>query len=149
MILLDSCAVLDILFGESDAVALSKFLDSERGSGVEVVFLPLTLLESSTVVSVRFKEGRTRNHSLKHYLNILKEFATMEIIGDMDSEIIVQAAQIKSEHAASMVDCYLIANAMKRGAEIVTSDSEILKYLPKKSKLRKITKKFSSVQWPH
>ena len=87
MILLDSCAVLDILFGESDAVALSKFLDSERASGVEVVFLPLTLLESSTVVSVRFKEGRTRNQSLKHYLNILKEFATMEIIGDMDTEI--------------------------------------------------------------
>ena len=147
MILLDSCAVLEIIFGDPDSQFLSEFLDNEQTNGNEVVFLPLTHLETSTVLAVRFKEKRIQKHNLKFYLNILQEFGHNIAVGDMAPSIILEAAQIKTEHAASMVDCYLIANALERNAEIVTCDPEILKYRPKRAKLRKISKKFSSVHW--
>lgn len=147
MILLDSCAVLEILFGESDSLLLSEFLDAEKENSNEIIFLPLTLLESSTVVAVRYKEKRIQKQTLSHYLNILQEFGQSLSVGDLASTLIMEAAQIKSEHAASMVDCYLIANAISRGAEIVTCDSEILKYWPKRAKSRKITKKFLAIHW--
>lgn len=147
MIILDSCVVLDILFNESDAEPLSKFIDDEQATGNDVVFLPLTLLESSSVVAVRFKEGRAKNRDLHYYLKILREFGENTVLGDLTPELIVEAAKIKFEHAASMVDCYLIANAQARNAEILTSDSEILKFLRKKATIRKITKKFSTIRW--
>ena len=147
MIILDSCTVLEILFAENDAVVLSTFLDNEQALGNEVVFLPLTQLERSTVISVRYKEGRVKRHGLTHYLDFLQEFATSGTPGDLTSAIIKEAARIKSEHAASMVDCYLMANAMARHAEILTSDGEILKYLPKRSRIRKVTKRFAAIRW--
>jgi hypothetical protein len=48
---------------------------------------------------------------------------------------------------ASMVDCYLIANALHRDAEVVTADPEILGFRPKRSKVRKITKRYSAIKW--
>jgi len=147
MILLDSCAVLDILFGEVDAEPLSIFLDAEQSNGTEVVFLPLTLLESSSVVAIRFKEKNVKNLDLDYYLEQLIGFSTHGINDDLTTEIIAEAARIKAVHAASMVDCYLIANSLRRGAEIVTADAEILKYQPKRARIRKLTKKYSTIKW--
>jgi predicted nucleic acid-binding protein len=147
VIFLDSCAVLEILFDGTDASDLSKYLDEQNALGVEIVFLPLTLLESSTVVAVRYKEKKIKEHSVSHYIKILQEFSQAVSVGDMSQDIILSAAQIKSEHAASMVDCYLIANAIAKDAEIVTCASEILKYWPQRAKLNKVTKRFSKIRW--
>ena len=148
MIILDSCAVLDIVFGERLAKSLSEFLDQEQAKGGEIVFLPLTALECSSVVSVRYKERKSNIHDLDYYLGVIRDFGSVSIQGDLSEDIIVQAAKIKSTHAASMVDCYLIANAMARSAEIVTADQEILKFRSKTSKVRKINQKFSAIKWP-
>ena len=147
MIILDSCVVLDIVFGESHATSLSEFLDKEQSNGREIVFLPLTVLESSSVVAVRFKEGKSKIHDLDYYLDILRDFGAVTTQGDLSEAIIVESAKIKATHAASMVDCYLIANAVSRGAEIITADHEILKYRSKGAKIRKINKKFSGIKW--
>ncbi len=148
MIILDSCAVLDIVFGEAQATSLTEFLDREQANGRDIVFLPLTVLESFSVVAVRFKEGKSKIHDLDYYLGIIRDFGSVTTLGDLSSDIIVESAKIKATHAASMVDCYLIANAVARGAEIITADQEILKFRSKSSKTRKINKKFSGIKWP-
>ena len=148
MIILDSCAVLDIVFGEAQATSLTEFLDREQANGRDIVFLPLTVLESFSVVAVRFKEGKSKIHDLDYYLGIIRDFGSVTTLGDLSSDIIVESAKIKATHAASMVDCYLIANAVARGAEIITADQEILKFRSKSSKTIKINKKFSGIKWP-
>jgi predicted nucleic acid-binding protein len=147
MIILDSCVVLDIVFGEPQATSLTEFLDQEQASGRDIVFLPLTVLESSSVVAVRYKEGKSKIHDLDYYLGIIRDFGSVTTHGDLSEDIIVDAAKIKSIHAASMVDCYLIANAIARGAEIITADQEILKFRSKSAKIRKLNKKFSAIKW--
>ena len=97
---------------------------------------------------MRFKEGKSKIHDLDYYLGIIRDFGSVTTLGDLSSDIIVESAKIKATHAASMVDCYLIANAVARGAEIITADQEILKFRSKSSKTRKINKKFSGIKWP-
>ena len=148
MIILDSSSVLDIVFGEAKATSLTEILDREQANGRDIVFLPLTVLESFSVVAVRFKEGKSKIHDLDYYLGIIRDFGSVTTLGDLSSDIIVESAKIKATHAASMVDCYLIANAVARGAEIITADQEILKFRSNSSKTRKINKKFSGIKWP-
>ena len=147
MILLDSCVVLDILFDEPDAASLSDFLDSEQTKGVDVVFLSLSLLETSSVTAVRHKEGKIPAGDLDDYLAKLATFQAITIADDLTQDLIAEAARIKSDHAASMVDCYLIANAIHRRAEILTADREIFSYNSRRAKVRKVTKRYAAIKW--
>lgn len=147
MILLDSCAVLDIIFDAEGADELAKILDYLQTKGEEIVFLKLTLLESSTVIAIRYKEKKICKQPLSLYLEKLATFQTEMIQDDLSQEVITEAAMIKSVHAASMVDCYLIANARLRQSEIITADQEILRYDPSHAKTRKLTQRFSGIMW--
>lgn len=147
MILLDSCAVLHIIFGETEAAELAKALDTLQAKGQEIVFLNLVLLESSTVVAIRYKENKRPTHPLSVYLEKLAAFQAITINDDLSRGLIAQAASIKAEHAASMVDCYLMANARHRHAEIITADQEILSYDSHHAKIRKLTEHFSGIKW--
>lgn len=147
MIILDSCVVLDIIFDENESGKLSVKLDEFQTKGQEVVFLNLTLLESSAVVAIRYKENKCPTLPLSDYLSKLALFQPLAIHDDLSKEIIAKAAQIKASHAASMVDCYLIANAQVRQAEIITADQEILSYDVHRAKVRKITERFSGISW--
>jgi predicted nucleic acid-binding protein len=147
MIYLDSCAVLDMLFDENEAHKLSKYLDLQQSAGKDVLLLDLNLLESACVVAVRFKEGKNKSLDLDDCLAYLDRFQTRYLNVQESSSIILEAARIKSEHAASMVDCYLIAKAVKDKAEVITADAEILKYRSKRANIHKITTRHSSIRW--
>jgi predicted nucleic acid-binding protein len=148
MILLDSCVVLDILFGADEAEQLSQYLDHAQDKGEEIAFLNLCTLESASVIAVRFKEKKLPlKESIDKYLEKLLLFQTPGICDDLTPDLIAEAARIKAAHGASMVDCYLIANAQRRKAEIITADKEILTYTPHRAKLRKITSRFSGIRW--
>lgn len=148
MILLDSCAIFEILFGSEDAEAIATLLEKAQSKDIEVVVPPLVRLESSTVAAVRFKEGRfPKLESFDEVLIAMGALRTGPLPDDMSLAFIEEAARIKSAYAASMVDCYLIANAMARNAEIITADKEILEYNPTRSKIRKVGKRFASVSW--
>lgn len=122
MILLDSCAVLEILWGGEDAARIAGFLDGEQAKGTEIVFPRLALLEASSVLSVRYKEGRiSRGSSLEEDLATLASFVVHPTGDDLSIEVIREAALIQFVHAASMVDCYLIADSLRRKAEILSA----------------------------
>ena len=148
MILLDSCAVLEILWGGAEARELSEYLDAEELQGVEIVFLNLALLESCSAVAIRHKERQgPRSGAFEADLATVAGFQTQPIADDLTPEIIMEAARIKLHHAASMVDCYLIANALHRKAAIISSDSEVLEYNAQRATVRRITSRFSSIHW--
>ena len=147
MILLDSCAILNILLGETGASTLSDFLDSEQSKGNEVALLSLVLLEVSSAIAVRFKEERLADGELPDYLDRLKPFQNYLIYDDLTPDIIAHSANIKAIHSASMVDCCLISNAIRRNAEIATCDPEILNYSKQNAKHRRITEQFKTIQW--
>lgn len=148
MILLDSCAILEILFGSEDAEAVVILLEKAQSKGVDVIVPPLIRLETSAVAAVRFKEGRFPGHeSFDEVLAAIHALRTGPLLDDMSTTLIEEAARIMATHSASMVDCYLIANAMARNSEIVTADREILEYNPSRAKIRKIGKRFATVSW--
>ena len=148
MILLDSCAILEILFGGADAVALVEFLDKAQAKGSQIIIPPLIRLECSVVSAVRFKEGRFVNHeSLADVLSSIHAIRTGPLDNDLSNDITEAAAHIKAEHSASMVDCYLIANAMARRAEVLTADAEIIDFRSSRAKRRRVGKRFAAMTW--
>ena len=148
MILLDSCVILEILWGAEDAGELSYFLDVEQEKGSEIVVLNLVALEASSVISVRYKQGRLpRSSNLEDDLSKVAAFQIHTVEDDLTIDTIREAARIKFEHSASMVDCYLIANAQRRKAEIISADREILAYKSREAYIRKISNRFSSIRW--
>jgi hypothetical protein len=65
----------------------------------------------------------------------------------MTQETIREAARVKFDHAASMVDCFLIAYALEFEAAILTADSGILRYAPKRAKTTNVGKRFKTITW--
>jgi len=148
VILLDSCAIFEILFGSEDAEAIATLLEKAQSKDIDVVVPPLIRLESSTVAAVRFIEGRfPALDSFDDVLAAMDALRTGPLPDDMSIALIEEAARIKAVHAASMVDCYLIANAMARNSEIITADKEILEYNPTRARIRKVGKRFATVSW--
>jgi predicted nucleic acid-binding protein len=148
VILLDSCSILEILFAGSDAVALVDFLDKAQAKGALVILPPLIRLECSVVSAVRFKEGKFINHeTLADVLSSIDAIRTGPLDNDLTTEITEAAAHIKAEHGASMVDCYLIANAILRRAEVLTADAEIIDFRPARAKKRRVGKRFAAMSW--
>lgn len=148
MILLDSCAVLEILWDGPDADVLSTAFSAEQDRDVPIIFPALALLETSAVIAVRHKQGKvSRSASLDEDLDAVASFQVNVLSDDLSPELVRRAARIKADHAASTVDCYLIANSMARGAGIATADREILSFMPKRAKIRKISQRFAVVSW--
>ncbi len=147
MILLDSCAIFEILFAGPDAKALAKFL--EDCQAVDPIALPpLVRLECSTVAAVRYKEGRfPSQQSFDEVLEAIDAFGVLTLDDDLNADISIAAARIKVAHAASMVNCYLIANAIARRGSILTADKEITGYLRNHAKIRKVGRLFSVISW--
>jgi len=148
VILLDSCAILEILWGAEDADALAESLDVEQERGSEVVVLNPVALEASSVIAVRYKQGRLpRISNFEDDLAKVAAFQMHTVEDDLTAETIREAARIKSEYSASMVDCYLIASALRRKADVISADKEILGYKSRAAHIRKIGKRFSSIRW--
>jgi predicted nucleic acid-binding protein len=127
---------------------IRTLLEKAQSKDIEVVVPPLIRLESATVAAVRFKEGRFPHlESFDDVLAAMDALRTRHLADDMSLALIEEAARIKSVYAASMVDCYLIANAIARNSEILTADREILDYMPARAKLRKLGKRFATVSW--
>ena len=148
MILLDSCCVLEIMLNGPCAATLSSFLDKEQDKGKTVHLPGLVRLEISSVAAVRYKEGRFPEPlSLDAILAAIDRFPCHSSTNELSKTIIEEAARIKAEHAASMVDCYLLAQARESRSEILTSDPEILGYLPQRARRREAAGKFAAVRW--
>ena len=148
MILLDSCCVLEILLNGPSATALSSFLDKEQEKGKTIHLLRLVRLEISAVAAVRYKEGRFPDTlSLDAILAAIDRFPCSLSSNELSKDIIEEASRIKAGYAASMVDCYLIAHAHGSRSEVLTSDPEILGYLPQRAKRREVAGKFAAVRW--
>ena len=148
MILLDSCCVLEILLNGPSAATLSSFLDKEQEKGKTVHTLGLVRLEISAAAAVRYKEGRFPEPlSFDAILAAIDRFPCHSSSIELSKNIIEEASRIKAEYAASMIDCYLIAHARESHSEILTSDPEILGYLPQRARRREAAGKFATVRW--
>ncbi|MBF0441230.1 MAG: PIN domain-containing protein [Oligoflexales bacterium] len=148
MILLDSCCVLEILLDGPSARHLSKFLDKEQDKGNVIHLSRLVRLETSAVAAVRYKERRFPvSLTLDAILAAIDRLPCDMSADELSRSLIEEAARIKSEHAASMVDCYLLAYAHEFHAEILTADKEILTYMQHRAKSRSVAGHFAAVLW--
>lgn len=148
MILLDSCCLLEILWGGGDAVPLARFLDREQGKDVPVAILNLVALETSCVISVHHRGRRAKGRgSIDDDLDAVSAFDAVRIADDMTPSLVRRAARIKYEHAASMVDCLLIAYALEVGGQVLSADPDISRYNPQKLVVNAVGQRFKAIRW--
>lgn len=147
MILLDSCCVLAILLDEKDGENLSLFLNSTVKSKRIISVPQFIKLEVCTVLAKRSKEKKL-NIDIEKDLEAVFTFPTHQLHTGFSNEIIKKAALIKQKHAASMIDCLLIALAQTSKASVLTADKEFLNFSKSTSVKENISGLFKLISWP-
>jgi ribonuclease VapC len=117
---LDSWAVLAWLDGEEPAAeAVSRAIERERPA-----------ISWMNLVEVHYRT--TRDHGRQEADQVLAELRP-QISEDLPGIAAMRAvASLKAEHPIALADCFAIALAAEKGAELLTGDPEIIeaKQLP-------------------
>ena len=104
------------------------------------------MLECANVIAVRYKEGLVKGDFTKD-IELLFNYNNNSSVNEISLALIKETALIKRKHAASMIDCFLLAYANESRAGIITCDPEILNYNKKEQKRQKVSGSFSLVEW--
>ncbi len=114
---LDSYSLLAYLEGEAGSDKMIEIFRIARDSGRALLF---SVVNWGEVYYITLREaGRERAEEVAHLISTLP----VQII-PADLELTKQAAVFKSKHRMSYADCFAVALAKQRKAELVTGDKE-------------------------
>ena len=119
-ILFDSYSLLKYAQDESGADQVELLLRSAAKGSTKAYMSEINLGEVY-YLTIR----RIGLSAAKDYLEQVRQLPI--VVVSPSSEIIMQAAEIKAEHAISYVDCFAAATALSYSATIVTGDPEFKK----------------------
>lgn len=113
----DSYSLLAYIEGEGGAEKMIEVFQLARDSGRDLL---LSAVNWGEVYYITLREaGQERADQVAHLISSLP----IEII-PADLELTKQAAVFKSKHRISYADCFALALAKQRKAELVTGDKE-------------------------
>ena len=114
---LDSYSLLAYVEGEAGAEKMIEIFRVARDSGRVLL---LSVINWGEVYYITLREaGRERAEDVAHLISTLP----IQIV-PADLELTKQAAEFKSKHKMSYADCFAVALAKQRKAELVTGDRE-------------------------
>jgi len=114
---LDSYSLLAYIEGEAGAEKMIEIFRVARDSGRDLL---LSVVNWGEVYYITMREvGRERADEVAHLISTLP----IQIV-PADLDLTRQAAELKSKHRMSYADCFAVALARQRKAELVTGDKE-------------------------
>lgn len=114
---LDSYSLMVYLEGEAGADRMIELFRVARDSGRDLL---LSVINWGEVYYITLREaGRERAEQVAHLISTLP----IQIV-PADLELTRQAGEFKSKHKMSYADCFAVALAKQRKAELVTGDKE-------------------------
>lgn len=114
---LDSYSLLAYIEDEAGAEKMIEIFRIARDSGRALL---LSVVNWGEVYYITLREaGRDRADEVAHLISTLP----IEVV-PADLELTKQAAELKSKHRMSYADCFAVALARQRKAELVTGDKE-------------------------
>ena len=114
---LDSYSLLAYIEGEAGAEQMIEILRVARDSGRSLF---LSVVNWGEVYYITMREaGHERADEVAHLISTLP----IQIV-PADLDLTRQAAELKSKHKMSYADCFAVALAKQRKAELVTGDKE-------------------------
>ena len=114
---LDSYSLLAYIEGEAGAEKMIEIFRVARDSGRSLF---LSVVNWGEVYYITMREaGRERADEVAHLISTLP----IEIV-PADLDLTRQAAALKSKHRMSYADCFAVALARQRKAEVVTGDKD-------------------------
>jgi len=114
---LDSYSLLAYIEGEAGAEKMIEIFRIARDSGRALL---VSVVNWGEVYYITLREGgRDRAEEVAHLISTLP----IQVV-PADLELTKQAAEFKSKHKMSYADCFAVALAKQRKAELVTGDKE-------------------------
>ena len=114
---LDSYSLLAYIEGEAGAEQMIEIFRVARDSGRSLF---LSVVNWGEVYYITMREaGHERADEVAHLISTLP----IQIV-PADLDLTRQAAELKSKHKMSYADCFAVALAKQRKAELVTGDKE-------------------------
>ena len=127
--ILDACALIALLAGESGAENVKKIIQNAINGDVIVKINQINLLE------VYYKVCNVYNQDeAKKAIKKIKEFP-IEIIIGLKEDVFIEAGRIKSKYKIPLGDSIAVAECIIGEGILVTSDHNDLERIEKKEKL--------------
>jgi predicted nucleic acid-binding protein len=119
--ILDSCALISYIMGESEATKVKDLLASNNNS------FYLNYINYGEVIFTLEKKGLDKK-SLEEVKSILKEFLDIKFLKVGSFEMVEMAAELKIRGGLSYFDALILASSKKYELTIITKDSEFNKF---------------------
>jgi len=126
---LDACALIAFLQDEEGAEKVGELLAASQQHACELVMNKVNLLE--VYYCVCREQGAAKAEEVLRLVRGLP----LNIIDCLSDHVFREAGRLKSTHRVSLADAIALAEAMIRGAEIVTADHHEFDLLEKQGEL--------------
>ena len=116
-LVLDSWSVIAYLEDEPSGQQVADLIASAHEEGIPIYMTVVNAGEVWYIIAREISEGEA-NSSIKELRDLRIQFV------DVDWELTQEAARFKSQYKMSYADCYAVALAKTRKADLVTGDAE-------------------------